>query len=198
MMSSIGKKRHFRKCSIDGCVKPKYSNGFCQMHNWRVKHYGDPLRVRPERPLCSVDGCSRVIKARGLCQLHFGRQKRGLPFDYTRPTIAPQRYRLLRHPEHPLADARGRVYEHRIVLFAQIGWMRVPCFWCGCGISFAEKLVPDHLNHDRQDNRPVNLVPSCNSCNAGRTRRNPRVRTSVYSNFTFEFASNDTTEKVGT
>jgi hypothetical protein len=190
-------------CTIPGCAKTYSSRGFCQMHKWRVDHYGDPLRVRPSRPVCSVDGCCRTVKGRGLCSTHFGRHKRGIPLNYTRPLLSKTRYRLKTMRGRPLADRRGRVYEHRAVLFESIAWMRVPCFWCGKPVSFSCGLVPDHLDHDRQHNALRNLVPACNGCNAGRTRSNPKVRKSIYENWTFpvgeggEFVWDDGS-KVGT
>jgi hypothetical protein len=67
-----------------------------------------------------------------------------------------------------------------MVLFDRIKYARVPCFWCGKRLVFGDNLFVDHLNHDRHDNRVANLVPACNWCNAGRTRTNSKVRTSVY------------------
>ena len=75
----------------------------------------------------------------------------------------------------------GRVYEHRMILFDNIGTRVVPCFWCGAALSFeARDLFVDHLNHDRQDNRAQNLVAACNGCNAGRTRLNSSVRVPMF------------------
>lgn len=168
-------------CTIPGCVKPPCSRGLCQMHNWRLKHYGDPMREPYEPRLCSIAECGRKRKGRGLCSLHLGRQKRGLPFDYSPPVLAKKRYKMRMRPKHPLADRRGRVYEHRAVLFDCLSGGRLPCFWCGTPLEWLVNLFVDHLNHDRHDNRPENLVPSCNGCNAGRTSKNPRTRQSIYS-----------------
>lgn len=170
-----------RTCSVNGCMKPYFCSGFCQMHRWRMRHYGNPLRERNPRPVCSVEGCHSVVKGYALCQLHLLRRKRGLPMDYAKPTLQKKRYRIIRDPSHPLSDRRGRVYEHRAVLFNIVEGRRVPCFWCGKPLEWLTNLFVDHLNHDRHDNRSTNLVPSCNGCNAGRTRNNPRVRKSVYS-----------------
>lgn len=171
-------------CMIKDCGKVSSRQGLCQMHAWRLRIHGDPMYERPPRAKCSIETCNRTVKGHGLCQLHLKRKKNGLPFDYVRPKLQSKRYLLRKMLGHPLADRRGRVYVHRAVLFASIGYLIVPCFWCGRRLSWLFKnLLPDHLNHDRHDNRIENLVPSCNSCNAGRTSANPRIRKSVYENF---------------
>lgn len=167
-------------CTVAGCAKPLHYDGLCQMHRWRLKYHGSvEYKPWPEKT-CTHTGCTRKHKANGLCALHYRRQKNGLPLDFSSPTLAKKRYRLLKRLDHPLADALGRVYEHRLVLFESIGFTRVPCFWCGVGVVFGDNLYVDHLNHDRHDNKLVNLVPTCNTCNAGRTHKNPRIRKSVY------------------
>jgi hypothetical protein len=126
------------------------------------------------------------VKAYGLCARHRFRALRGLPMDWEKPALAMKRYVIVKRPNLPIAMRNGRVYLHRAVLFGQIGMCRVPCFWCGAPVSFnvsdsrAEPVVVDHRNHDRHDNSYQNLVPSCGSCNAGRTRSNPEVRTPMY------------------
>jgi hypothetical protein len=186
-------------CSIAGCEKAESTGGYCQMHGWRLKYHGDPLYQRSPRARCSISDCDRVTKSYGLCQLHLRRKRRGLPSNYSRPISAAKRYLLKSLPGHPLADRLGRVYVHRLVLFQSIGWMSVPCFWCARAVSFGDRtLIPDHLDHNRQRNALSNLVPSCNSCNAGRTRSNPRVRHSVYACFPVaEFVWEGTDERVG-
>ena len=167
------------KCKIPKCSKIADSHEMCQMHNWRLRHYGDPLR-EPVTKLCSVKGCSRKHKAHGLCSLHLRRHKNGIPLDYIKPVLEAKRYRQRTLRTHPLANAIGRVYEHRMVLFDSIGFLAVPCFWCGKKLVFKDNLFVDHLNHDRHDNRIQNLVPSCNNCNAGRTSANSHIRESIY------------------
>ena len=172
-----------RLCKIDGCGKPKDREGLCQMHAWRLRHYGDPNYKREPRIVlvCDVPNCERSAVGRGLCQLHLSRKRKGIPQDFTRPKLQKQRYRQLTRPDHPLANKRGRVYEHRMVLFDQIGDVRVPCFWCGDPLEWRVSLCVDHLDHNRHHNVSTNLVPACNGCNAGRTISNPQIRQSIYS-----------------
>lgn len=166
-------------CSIDNCSKPVYCHNLCQMHNWRLKYYGNVHHVR-EQTICSIPGCGRLHKAHGLCALHANRMKKGIPLDYEKPKLAKKYYRMTHDPNHPLAFIDGRVAVHRKNLYDSVCGSRLPCFWCGMPLEWGEDLFVDHKNHDRHDNRPENLVPSCNNCNAGRTITNSHIRQSIY------------------
>jgi hypothetical protein len=94
-------------------------------------------------------------------------------------SFTPGGYIKVRRPGHPLARADGRVLIHRANLYDKIGPGTHPCCWCGVPVtwgvdqwkgSVAGRLIADHLNGDVTDNRPENLVPSCQSCNAKRAR----------------------------
>lgn len=71
---------------------------------------------------------------------------------------------------HPVANRSGGVWVHRMVLYDSIGPGPHPCHWCDAPVDWGEGLTADHLNWDRRDNRPCNLVPSCMSCNSTRFR----------------------------
>jgi hypothetical protein len=84
---------------------------------------------------------------------------------------------------HPIAPPSGVVAVSRLALYDKIGGGSHPCHWCNEPVEWKGGLVPgalivDHLNWDRQDDRPENLVPSCNMCNAHRTqnRRHPLIQ----------------------
>lgn len=85
-------------------------------------------------------------------------------------------YKHVRSAGHPLADARGKIKTHRLVLFEKIGPGEHPCHWCGEIVSWTKEgpvrgaLIVDHINNDGFDNSPENLVPSCSGCNTRRTR----------------------------
>lgn len=81
---------------------------------------------------------------------------------------------LLEHG-HPLANSRGNVYEHRKVMYDKVGNGPISCFWCAVGLTWPDAVV-DHLNEVKGDNRPDNLVISCNDCNRARGSLIPFVK----------------------
>ena len=100
--------------------------------------------------------------------------------------ISATAYRDIRLPEHPLASKGGIVREHRVVLFAKIGPGTHPCHWCGSPVTWRAPgepgtitgqgvLIADHLDDDKRNNDPGNLVPSCNRCNVWRHPPQPPI-----------------------
>jgi hypothetical protein len=62
-----------KQCLIDGCERPLYGKGMCNMHWQRARRTGDPATDRPpmvRRSACEVDGCGRKHKGSGLCNMH--------------------------------------------------------------------------------------------------------------------------------
>lgn len=184
-----------RICTAPGCEKPMARSraDYCAMHYARKYRTGSLELLERDyasHHLCSIDGCHRQARNKnGLCGTHHEAQKRhGDPLG--KATFAYRSiaygYVILRVPagSHPLArkaDKHGtaQVPEHRVVLYASVGPGAHPCHWCGRVVRWegtwpkdADALVPDHLNHKRDDNRLENLVVSCMPCNVSRDRRN--------------------------
>lgn len=88
-------------------------------------------------------------------------------------------YRVLTMQQgHPLVVGRGEVKEHRKVLYSQIGPGPHACHHCGKNVEWRSPvrgtdLCVDHLDGDKLNNDPSNLVPSCFKCNWD--RNNPRM-----------------------
>lgn len=81
---------------------------------------------------------------------------------------------------HPLANDEGMVAEHRKVLYDRIGPGPHPCHWgCGRELDWGGQggIQADHLNGIKDDNRPENLVQSCQSCNRIGMRLGKSIRT---------------------
>lgn len=133
-------------CIIDGCGKPRYQQRkLCSTHAMRKHRYGDPS---------------------------IGKSREGNTW-----TTSNGYGRLFVGHDHPLADGKGCAHSHRVALFERIGPGVHQCHWCGAdlqwlrrGSSWAGVLVVDHLDDDKGNNAPGNLVPSCFSCNALRAR----------------------------
>lgn len=79
---------------------------------------------------------------------------------------------------HPLSDAKGNIPYHRFVLYEKLGQPdATKCHWCGyilcwkTGLSEAYLYVvnADHLDSNKSNNDPSNLVPTCWWCNSNRS-----------------------------
>lgn len=129
------------------------------------------------KPSCIVPECEKPSRSSvpNYCPMHYHRLYRHgrLHAQANKTAITAshgRRYRLVYRPDHPLADKGGKVYEHRAVLHDSIGPGPHPCHWCETELDWLPKGNPtainvDHLNAIGDDNRPENLVPSCQSCN---------------------------------
>lgn len=161
-------------CSAQNCVQPTLFRGLCR------RHYRAWLSSRGLT--CRVKGCDNPFYARGCCVMHYERLRSfgapGGPERLIGPSgagsIGRYGYRILRRTGHPLARAQGKVFEHRLVLYERIGPGRHPCHWCSATVSWDRKpgtaaLVADHLDGDRLNNDPTNMVPACIPCNTHRS-----------------------------
>lgn len=82
---------------------------------------------------------------------------------------------------HPLKTRyNGRkVAEHRLVLWEKIGPGTHGCHWCNKPVTWLKDLQVDHIDWDKLNNVPDNLVPSCRPCNFDRHNPNRPPRTST-------------------
>jgi hypothetical protein len=127
-------------CTAPECGKPRGKALYCPMHKSRLQRHG---RLGPN--------------ARDRHSHRDG-------------------YIKIKRAEHPLADANGWAYEHRVILFEKIGPGEHPCHWCGKALSWErsyprdlEALIVDHLDDQKDNNDPGNLVPACSVCNFRRS-----------------------------
>jgi hypothetical protein len=120
-----------------------------------------------EVPFQPIDRRRRTCSAACQYKLIWANRPRGA--DYTKLYL----------PGHPLADGRGAVGEHRAALYAKLGPGWHPCHWCKTLVEWRPvgqalergSLRTDHLDGDRRNNDPANLVPSCNGCNVRRGKQ---------------------------
>lgn len=85
-------------------------------------------------------------------------------------SVTAKGYRRLAAAGHPLAMGDGHVYEHRAVLYEKVGPGAHPCHWCGAVVTWGVDLETDHLDGDKTNNDPANLMPACQACNSWRAR----------------------------
>lgn len=163
-----------RTCTSPNCDRPLLARGLCNTCYGRARYHGNlPERVRR---VCMIEGCTRKYEGSGYCKLHRDRKSRhGDPlYVGRRPAgsghLTPRGYIMGWHPDHPLAGATGFVLEHRVVLFDAIGNGPHPCHWCGKTLTWSPELTVDHLDWDRSNNDPANLVPACAACNGARQK----------------------------
>lgn len=132
------------------------------------------------RALCEVGDCGRIVKGRGLCGRHYMRAYRHGDVTtgegrYGSGWLRPDGYIETRRTGHVLATAHGFLLMHRLNLFDRIGFGPHRCHWCSTPINWGlgvgkGVLVVDHVDADRSNNQPPNLVPSCHPCNIRRSK----------------------------
>jgi HNH endonuclease len=116
---------------------------------------------------CTIDGCEKPrYQGYRMCSTHAMRKHR-----YGDPHISRDRRGRIRQDDRGYLVQYG-VRVHRTVLLASIGPGWHPCNWCRMPVcwelSFPKDprgLVVDHLDGDRANNTPTNLVPACGVCN---------------------------------
>lgn len=98
-----------------------------------------------------------------------GRPRNPLPlYSTARVYLRRDGYLVVRAPGHPLeSEKRSYVALHRLVAHDARGGVCGGCHWCDAPLTWASAHV-DHLNGEKADNRPENLVVSCRACNQGR------------------------------
>lgn len=169
-------------CRIIGCDQLAHGYLLCTNHYRRWRLYGDPTWQTPTYTECVILGCTKAPRSTisPLCEMHYYRQRRhGDPLtvrEVTGRAMSTNGYVIVHLPGHDLSHGSGWAYEHRVVLHASIGPGEHPCHWCGTSVLWElsypfdmTALVVDHLDDDKQNNDPSNLVPACNPCNVNRS-----------------------------
>lgn len=110
------------ECSVEGCLNPRKSRGWCHAHYLRWRRHGDPLgggipRRIPSSPTCLVATCHLPTYSRDWCKSHYTRW-----WKYGDPTfLPPERVRQPQRDAVPRADPK----ESSILSFTDRLWSNV-------------------------------------------------------------------------
>lgn len=132
-------QKHYRRHTLKSGEETIYYDKYCKSHGNRLGRYGELGAVEIRAKARNGDG-----------------------------SIVPMGYREFYTPHHPLASKNGKVFEHRMVLYDKLKASDAPCFWCAKMLVWGRTLCVDHMDFDKLNNDPANLVPSCSSCNVKR------------------------------
>lgn len=117
---------------------------------------------------CVAPGCLKkryVRNGSAHCPMHSWRLKKHGSYDLPVRTAVPK------YVEQAWYAKGHKEWKHRTILRAVIGEAPHPCHWCNKMLSWGVDLFVDHVDENKLNNDPHNLVPSCHSCNVNRSRR---------------------------
>lgn len=162
-------------CAQQDCNSKATARGYCNSHYAILQKAGKFTDETCAAPHCDKAAVTR--KHGPLCLAHYKKMSRhGDLAPRRRPngdgTVGKVGYLVVTVSGHPLADQYGRQYQHRVNLYNKIGPGSHPCHWCATPVSWKIDLHTDHLDFDRLNNDPSNLVASCHACNSHRHARN--------------------------
>ena len=71
-----------KTCSVNQCERKHNSKGFCELHYYRFKKYGDPLKTSIIK-VCKIDRCDKKHAGHGFCSKHLNayNKKNAIPID---------------------------------------------------------------------------------------------------------------------
>lgn len=105
---------------------------------------------------------------------------------------------------HPAASPSGLTGYHRIVLWDKLSGKDAPCNWCGRQLYWSKSypkhqdaLITDHVDTNKQNNDPSNLVPSCGKCNVSREGGRKQHVRAVTGPCSVSFCDRDAKARVG-
>lgn len=76
LTSSPNRLQSVRLCSVDGCNKKHFGNGYCSKHYYHIRKHGEIGLVNErsrEHTVCTVDGCNEKHHGNGYCKKHYHR-----------------------------------------------------------------------------------------------------------------------------
>jgi hypothetical protein len=129
--------------------------------------------------ICVIEGCGEPrFRHRGRIKSSYCGNHRWRKSKYGDPLAAGKDRRGRISVDHHGYEIQYQQKRHRLVLLAKIGPGEHPCHWCKRVVTWDKSapadedgLVVDHLDNNKRNNDPANLVPSCTACNTSRQSR---------------------------
>ena len=143
------------KCSVDDCTNDANRKKIClcEKHYMRLRKHGDvnftakAANGARKNAICSIEGCERPVQGRNLCNMHLQRTWRLGHAGESEPRHSPKGFGTVSSFGYVVRTIDGKkLKEHRLIAEQAIG-KQLP-----------KKAVVHHLNGNRSDNRPCNLV----------------------------------------
>ena len=141
------------KCSVDNCeneaVRKKAC--LCEKHYTRLRRWGSTnyaaKAANGSLTTCTIPGCERKEYGRGLCGMHYQRLARLGYVGEVTPRHNQDGTGTINNHGYRIMSINGeKQKEHRLIAEKALGKKLPP------------GAVVHHLNGDRLDNRPCNLV----------------------------------------
>ncbi len=97
-----------KNCKVDNCKRIHIAHGYCSLHLYRFKTYGNPLGGSSFRKMnhpnkCIADGCNNKYIAKGFCFKH-----------YQRLRLTGELYKLKRNEKGTGHINKNGYHEHRV------------------------------------------------------------------------------------
>lgn len=165
-------------CSVDHCTSPSRARTWCKFHYnlWYRTGSLAPVEESPRYSVCQAPDCEARPRSPHCewCEKHYCRLRRNGSLDLPEraPCISEHGYVVVKcPPDHSLSVGRRSptIYLHQLIAFDTYGFGPHLCHWCSTPVTWRSRSTAvDHVDGDKLNNSPANLVLACTRCNTHR------------------------------